>query len=319
MTTPVLAFLTMKGGVGKTTLAANITRALADNKRRKILLIDADAQCNLSQIFLESEQIEELRNRSINQAFDTRGRMLDPADLKQTIYPLTPNGPSPFGSSIDFIVGSFDTFELNSLASPARLSLAAERFKQFIDSAKRQYDLVAIDTNPSATFVTMQALANSNFLIAPITFDAFSMQGIHLVIHHLREKYDWLSNRDRLCLIANKVPRTPNESEFRRLVREEEKIKEKYPFLARCIKLERIHSSTILANRTIGRGFVADHNGTENGIYARIVADFAAAGDAINLDLENAFNTGQTQNSADFERTGWSTLKSYFSGTASRP
>ena len=32
--------------------AANITRALADQKKRKIPLIDADAQCNLSQVFL---------------------------------------------------------------------------------------------------------------------------------------------------------------------------------------------------------------------------------------------------------------------------
>ena len=39
MTIPDLAFLTMKGGVGKTTLAANITRALADLKPRKILLM----------------------------------------------------------------------------------------------------------------------------------------------------------------------------------------------------------------------------------------------------------------------------------------
>jgi chromosome partitioning protein len=318
MTTPVMAYLTMKGGVGKTTLAANITRALADNKKRKILLIDADAQCNLSQIFMESDQIEAAGARSINQAFDTKGRLLDPSDLKQTIYPIAANGYSEHGSTIDFIGGSFDTFELNATALPSRQALAAERFKTFIDAAKRQYDLVVIDTNPSATFVTMQALANSNFLVAPITFDAFSLQGIHLVIHHLKSKFDWLSNRDRLCLVANKVPRSPSEGESRRLEREEEKIKEKYPYLARCIKLERIHASTMLANRTIGRGFIADNNGSADGIYAKIVADFTAVGNAINLDLENAFTPTQTQNAANSERTSWSALKSYFGVPAPR-
>ena len=44
MTTPVVAFLTMKGGVGKTTLAANLTSALADRKKLKILLIDGAEQ-----------------------------------------------------------------------------------------------------------------------------------------------------------------------------------------------------------------------------------------------------------------------------------
>ena len=181
VTTPVIAFLTMKGGVGKTTLAANITRALADQKKRKILLIDGDAQCNLSQVFFDSDVIEGAP-RSLYQAFDNRGRFLFAGDLKTTVYPAL-HGFSPHGSLIDFIIGSFDTFELNATASAARRSGAAERFKAFIDHAKREYDLIIIDTNPSATFVTMQALENSNFLVAPITFDAFSLQGIHLVVH----------------------------------------------------------------------------------------------------------------------------------------
>ena len=228
---PVIAYLTMKGGVGKTTLAANLTRALADIKPRKILLIDADAQCNLSQIFFDSDTLEAVSNRSLFQAFDTRGRALFAGDLKRTIYP---NDNYRAGSSlIDFIVGSFETFELNATANAARREAAAERFKNFIDQAKAEYDLIAIDTNPSATFVTMQALANANFLVAPITFDAFSMQGIHLVVHHLRQTFPWLGNPASLALVANKVPRSPTDSEVRRLEMEENRIRQRYPVLSR--------------------------------------------------------------------------------------
>lgn len=318
MTTPVMAFLTMKGGVGKTTLAANVTRALADNKKRKILLLDADAQCNLTQIFTDSEELETAQTRSIYQAFDTSGKLFDPSDLKHTIYP-EPNQQAPHGSSIDFITGSFETFELNATATAVKQQQAAERFKTFIESAKRQYDLIAIDTNPSATFVTMQVLANSNFLVAPITFDAFSMQGIHLVVHHLRQKYDWLSNPLRICLVANKVPRTPSETQARKLEREENKIRERYPFLAKCLKLERIHMSNIIANRADGRGFLADHSGSADGFYAQVVADFAAVAKAIDLDLQHAFSPNKAQDQSHTERTGWSAIKSFFSVSAERP
>ena len=173
----------MKGGVGKTTLAANITRALADQKQRRILLIDADAQCNFSQVFYDDDFIEGA-SRSLYQAFDTKTRPLFAGELKNTIYPR-PDRLSPKGSIIDFITGSFDTFELNAIANAARRSGAAARFMSFIDQAKKEYDLIVIDTNPSATFVTMQALENSNFLVGPITFDAFSLQGIHLVVHQM--------------------------------------------------------------------------------------------------------------------------------------
>lgn len=310
MATPVLAFLTMKGGVGKTTLAANIARALADLKPRKILLIDADAQCNLSQVFLESDAIEAATSRSLYQAFDTKGRSLFAGDLKTTIYPRS-GAKTELGSTIDFITGSFDTFELNATANVARRDGAAARFKDFIDQAKSEYDLIAIDTNPSATFVTLQALANSNFLIAPITFDAFSLQGIHLVVHHLKEAYPWLENPDRLCLVANKVPRNPSDSELKRLEKEENKIRERHPKLARSIKLERIHRSDLIANRAATRGFFADNNGIDGGTYHKVVSDFTAVAKAIEMDLANAFGTPKAKEQSSTQRAGWSTFKEW--------
>lgn len=299
----------MKGGVGKTTLAANLTRALADLKRRKILLIDADSQCNLSQVFLDGNTIE-ASPRSLYQAFDTKGRSLFASDLKTAIHPKSGEAAA-HGSTIDFIMGSFDTFELNATASAARREGAATRFKDFIDQAKREYDLIAIDTNPSATFVTLQALANANFLVAPITFDAFSLQGIHLVVQHLKGAYPWLENPDRLCLVANKVPRNPSDSELKRLEKEENKIRERYPKLARSIKLERIHRSELIANRAVAKGFFADNNGVEGGTYDKVVGDFAEVAKAIDMDLINALGTSKAKEQSPAQRAGWSTFKEW--------
>ena len=54
MKSPVLMFMNMKGGVGKTTLAVEISRTLAHTYDKDVLLIDYDPQSNASLAFFEA-------------------------------------------------------------------------------------------------------------------------------------------------------------------------------------------------------------------------------------------------------------------------
>ena len=47
----IISFINLKGGVGKTTCTANIAGELA-HENRKVLVIDADAQANISTLLL---------------------------------------------------------------------------------------------------------------------------------------------------------------------------------------------------------------------------------------------------------------------------
>ncbi|HAW2900202.1 TPA: AAA family ATPase, partial [Escherichia coli] len=49
MTAPVISFINMKGGVGKTTLCVGIAEFLANHMGRKVLVIDIDPQFNATQ------------------------------------------------------------------------------------------------------------------------------------------------------------------------------------------------------------------------------------------------------------------------------
>ena len=64
MSRPVrITIFNHKGGVGKTTLTANIAFALS-SIGKSILLIDSDPQCNLTSYLLSDDVVDELLNHS---------------------------------------------------------------------------------------------------------------------------------------------------------------------------------------------------------------------------------------------------------------
>jgi cellulose biosynthesis protein BcsQ len=58
---PVVAVLNMKGGVGKTTLSANIFRVLFERRRETTLLLDLDPQFNLTQALFTRSAYDNLK------------------------------------------------------------------------------------------------------------------------------------------------------------------------------------------------------------------------------------------------------------------
>lgn len=60
MTAPVISFINMKGGVGKTTLCVGIAEFLANHMGRKVLVIDIDPQFNATQSLMgHYDRVEE--------------------------------------------------------------------------------------------------------------------------------------------------------------------------------------------------------------------------------------------------------------------
>jgi chromosome partitioning protein len=301
---PVVAFMNLKGGVGKTTLAGNTIRSLADIEKLKILLIDLDSQCNLTQMFCSAEEIDRRSGRSVYQCFESKSFLKEPpgpSDLKVKLY------GNRTGSVVDIIYGSFETFRL-AVAMPGGLvaNAAVQHFYNFMDKAKGEYDLIVLDTNPSATFTTLCALDAANFLVAPITMDTFSIRGIHLLTHVLKGRYQWLGNPKHVRIMPNRIPVSSDAKVLDRLDREEKDLRKKFPHLVDSLMISRIQESKLLSHKASDGGFIADRRvwPMHRQWKARVKADFDAAAKEILLSIREAFGdaAGHKENTLDAMR-----------------
>lgn len=224
---PIVTVVNLKGGVGKTTLAANLFGCANEYLRKSVLLIDLDPQHNLTQLLLDQARMSECLTTSKNVMAMFRGAgVTSPEDvtdhnvkkvLDRCYVPLTPalDGAPNF----HLIPGTFEIItyflgESHQHYNPNDQTWT--NFKRFIAYCQRQYDVIAIDVNPGATLMTEVALSVSTHILAPVRPDRFAKYGIAL-LESLLEKIDGDYSDLQRLIIFNGVNRNepdPIESEL---------------------------------------------------------------------------------------------------------
>jgi chromosome partitioning protein len=191
----VISVINYKGGVGKTSLTANLAGELAWRKRH-VLLIDLDAQASLTFSFItpdiwEKDFSESKTIKSWFESFDST----KPIELSSLI-----NTPARIGpllnhkGRLDIIYSHLGRINVDlELATKLGGANIGQSKKNFINIHRRladgiapliemKYDYVLIDCPPNFNIVTKTAIIASDFVLVPARPDYLSTLGIDYLI-----------------------------------------------------------------------------------------------------------------------------------------
>jgi cellulose biosynthesis protein BcsQ len=188
-----ISFFNNKGGVGKTTLTGNIAAYFAIEMKKRVLVVDCDPQCNLTQFILGDDKTIDLYWPTGSEKEKTRSKtildivqpILDgDADIDKQVRPLKAR-LNRFG--VDLVPGHprFSLFEDQLSAAWAELPTGkaggfriSNWLRAYLKTIESDYDFVFVDVSPSLGALNRSVLLSVDHFVTPLGADAFSVLGI---------------------------------------------------------------------------------------------------------------------------------------------
>src|SRR4051812_31728353 len=158
------SLLSKKGGVGKTTFALNCAHALAFSGF-KTLLVDLDAQSNLTKHLLIKSRGEDFRKDLPDVSKVLLLRREAAASVVESGYP-----------GLHLIAGSSELDDL-PLLDP-KLTREPARLQLLLAPLADQYDYILVDCAPALNWLTRMALMATSEVILPTQPEAYALQGL---------------------------------------------------------------------------------------------------------------------------------------------
>ncbi|WP_080757990.1 ParA family protein [Comamonas testosteroni] len=182
-----IAFFNNKGGVGKTTLLCNLAASLAINEGKKILIVDADPQCNASAYVLPEDLLNFLmvfeEKYTIDSFYDSIRRGVG----------YSPKTPVPVRSerfNVDILIGDpklsiredlLATDWGDTTKGEPRGFQTTYAMKELI-SRFEEYDYVLVDMGPSLGALNRSILLAVDYFVMPLSVDIFSLMAVENIL-----------------------------------------------------------------------------------------------------------------------------------------
>ena len=180
----IVSIFNNKGGVGKTTYMFHVAHLLADNGKT-VLMVDADAQCNLSAYCLSDSELEKSWNnrgnsiwRAVEDVYkgvgDIRKRQPTKIPIKSNNLYLIPG--DVLLSNYEDSLG--DTWSSAKGGAEPALRIQSALYRYILWCSKKvNADVVMLDLGPNLGALNRALLGASDYFIVPMSPDLFSIRG----------------------------------------------------------------------------------------------------------------------------------------------
>ena len=156
MQTRIISVVNQKGGVGKTTTVATLGSLLASSGK-KVLMVDLDAQCNLTDSFLEQSPEKSLYNSFIGEKGDFT------VQVRDNLYLLP--------SSLD--MSAMDLMISGRMEREKILARILWELNQ-----RNAYDIILLDCPPSLGILIVNAIVASTDIYVTTTAEYLPLKGL---------------------------------------------------------------------------------------------------------------------------------------------
>jgi chromosome partitioning protein len=163
----VFVIANQKGGVGKTSIAVNLSASLA-HYGRSALLVDLDPQGNA-----------------------TTGSGVDKSACDKTVYGVL-LGEYTLGEAVQKCEGNYDMVPSNRELAGAEVELITVerreyRLREALAPALDAYDFVVIDCPPALNMLTVNGFAAADSVIIPMQCEYYALEGLSDLVGTLRK------------------------------------------------------------------------------------------------------------------------------------
>jgi len=178
-----------KGGVGKTTLLCNLASYMSIELHNKVLIVDADPQCNATTYLFDEDSVLEIYESKqgtiynlINPLSRGKGYFEEPLPiLKSTGFRVDVlPGDTRLALSEDLLAADW----ISAKSGAARGLQTTSVFAHLLSRCGK-YDYVFFDVGPSLGAINRAVLLASDFFLLPMSSDIFSLRAIENISQSL--------------------------------------------------------------------------------------------------------------------------------------
>jgi chromosome partitioning protein len=263
---PILAVVNLKGGVGKTSLTANLAATFAAQGKR-VLIVDLDYQGSLTQLCMPLETFQELQHTGDRFVQDVLKAKSEFASLawRNTVGINNAHGGNIRMLATDENLADVEEYLkahwlLNPTSVDVRFLLRAALHEPPIQG---RFDLILLDCPPRLSTACVNALTCCDAVLIPVILDRVSTEAVPRLLawlYHLKFQERLCPDLSVLGVVANRTQKRPRLTTKETGVWEDLQAKSKVAWSAPVYHFERfIPSSQYIADAASRAEFAAHH------------------------------------------------------------